>query len=91
MHGTSEADIVEALWKFCINAGGFPHTIQNDFDPRFIDWKAISFLQSHRWYVPAVPSHQQDHNSLVEKRWEVLTNMVRAFLADAQLPKQFWY
>ena len=86
MHGTSGADVVEALWKFFINAGGFPRTIQCDFDPRFIGGKAISLLWSHGCYVHVTPPHHQDHKILVEKRWEVLTNMARAFLADAQLP-----
>ena len=83
MHGTSGADCVEALWKFFIDAGGFPCTIQCDFDPRFIGGKAIPLLRSHGCYVRAAPPHQQDHNGLVEKRWEVLTNMARASLADA--------
>ena len=39
----------------------------------------------------AAPPNRQDHNGLVENRWEVLTNMARAFLAEAQLPKRFWY
>ena len=91
LHGTSGADVVEALWKFSINTDGFPRTIQYNFDPRFIGGKAILLLWSHGCYVRAAPPHQQDHNGLVEKRWEVLTNMVRAFLADAQLPKWVWY
>ena len=36
MHGTSGADIVEALWKYFIDADGFPCTIQCDFYPQFI-------------------------------------------------------
>ena len=83
MHGTSGADVVEALWKFFIDAGGFPRTIQCNFDPRFIGGKAISLLRSHGCYVRAATPHRQDHNDLVKKRWEVLTNMARAFLADA--------
>ena len=30
-------------------------------------------------------------NGLVERRWSLLTSMARSFLADAQLPKKFWY
>ena len=32
MHGSSGADVCEALWKFFIDAGGFPKTLQTDFD-----------------------------------------------------------
>ena len=91
MHGTSEANAVEALWKFCIDAGGFPRTIQCNSDPQFIGGKVISLFRSHGCYVSAATPHQQDHNGLVKKWWEVLTNMARDFLADAWLPKWFWY
>ena len=36
MQGSSGADICEALQTFFIDAGGFPETIQCDFDPRII-------------------------------------------------------
>ena len=83
MYSTSGADVGEALWKFFINTGRFPCIIQYNLNPQFIGGKAISILWSHGCYVRAAPPHNQDHNGLVEKRWEVLTNMARAFLADA--------
>jgi hypothetical protein len=33
MGGNSFCD---ALWRFFIDAGGFPHQIQSDFDPKFV-------------------------------------------------------
>ena len=47
MHGCSDADVCEALWKFFIDAGGFPRTIQCDFDPWLIGGKAAQLLRSH--------------------------------------------
>ena len=88
---TSGADIVEALWKFFIDTGGLPCTIQCDLDSHFIGRKEISLLQSHGCYVQAAPPNHQDHNGLVERHCELLTNMARAFLAESRLPKQFWY
>ena len=44
MQGSSGADVCEALCKFFINAGGFPKTIQYDFDPRLIGGKAATLL-----------------------------------------------
>ena len=32
MHGSSGADVCEALWKLFIDAGGFLKTLQTDFD-----------------------------------------------------------
>ena len=69
MQGSSGADICEALWKFCIDAGGFSKTIQCDFDPRLIGGKAAALLQSHGTRVKAAPPRRQDKNGLVERRW----------------------
>ena len=33
MQGSFGADVCVALWKSLIDAGGFPETIQCDFDP----------------------------------------------------------
>ena len=47
MHGSSGADVCEALWKFYIDAGGFLKTLQTDFDTRLIGGKAAALLRSH--------------------------------------------
>ena len=66
MHGTSGADVCEALWKFFIDAGGFPKTIQCDFDPRLIGGKAAALLRTHSTRIRAAPPNRQDKNSLVK-------------------------
>ena len=53
IQGASGADVCEALWKFFIDAGGFPKTIHFDFDPRLIGRKAAIFLCSHGTRVRA--------------------------------------
>ena len=55
MSGSSGADICEALWKFFIDAGGFPKTIQCDFDPRLIGGKAARLLRFHVTCICAAP------------------------------------
>ena len=47
MNGSSGSDITEALWKFFIDAGGFPQILQCDFDPKIIGGKAAQLLKSH--------------------------------------------
>ena len=91
MHGTSGADIQEALWKFFIEAGGFPQTMQCDFDPRFVGGRAIKLLRSHGCRVRAAPPHRQSQNGLVERRWQMIEGMARSYLKTANLPKRFWY
>ena len=48
-------------------------------------------LHSHGTQVRAAPPRQQDKNGLVERRWQSLTKMARSFLAEAKLPKKFWF
>ena len=91
MQGSSGADVCEALWKFFIDAGGFPKTIQCDFDPCLIGGKAAWLLRSHGTRVRAAPPRRQDKNGLVERRWQSLTKMARSFLAEAKLPKKFLF
>ena len=91
MSGTSGKDIQEALWKFFVDAGGFPGTIQCDFDPRFIGGAAVALLRSHGCRIRAAPPGRQSQNGMVERRWQILENMARALLAEASLPTKFWY
>ena len=44
MQGCAGSDVCEALWKFFIDAGGFPRTLQCNFDPKIIGGKAASLL-----------------------------------------------
>ena len=80
-------DVCEALWKFFIEAGGFPKTIQSDFNPRLIGGKADALLPTHGTRIRAAPPYRQDKNGLVERRWASLTKMARWFLTEAKLPK----
>ena len=57
MQGSSGVDVCEALWNFFINAGGFPHTIQCNFDPRLIGRKAAALLNTHGTRVRMAPPH----------------------------------
>ena len=91
MNGSSGANVTKALWKFFIDAGGFPRTIQCNFDMRLIGGKAAALLRSHGVTVRAAPPSRQDHNGLVERQWAEITKMARSFLADAKLPKKFWF
>ena len=55
MHSLSGIDITEALWKYFINAGGFPCTIQCNFDTRFVGGTAAALLRSHGTAICAAP------------------------------------
>ena len=74
MHGASEADVCETLWKFFIDIGGFPKTIQCDFDPRLIGGKAVALLCSHGTRARAVPPRCQDKNGLIYRAPMAVSN-----------------
>jgi hypothetical protein len=39
--------ISDALWRFLVDARGFPRWIQCDFDPKFMGGKVRKLLNSH--------------------------------------------
>ena len=40
---------------------------------------------------PASPPNHQSQNGLVESHWKIACKMARSFLAEAHLPKSFWF
>ena len=69
MQGSLGADICEAIWIFFIDAGGFPETLQCNYDTRLFGGKASALLHSHRTCIRAALPHCQDRNSKVEQKW----------------------
>jgi hypothetical protein len=38
-----------------------------------------------------LPSGRQNQNGLVERAWQTITNMGRAFIMDMHMPRNYWY
>ena len=91
MHGFLDADVCEALLKFFIDSGGFPKTLQCNFDIQLIGGKATALLRSFGTRIRAAPPHRQDKNELVERKCQSLTKMDRSFLTAAKLPEKLWF
>jgi hypothetical protein len=51
----------------------------------------VSLATSHRIRVPASPPNRQSQNDLVESHWKIACKTARSFLAEAHLPKSFWF
>ena len=64
-----------------IDAGGFPETIQCDFDLWLIGGKAAALLRTYGTRVCAAPPLRQDKNGLVERRMAII-NENGTFLFD---------
>jgi transposase InsO family protein len=83
--------IIDALWCFFVDAGGFPWRLCCDFDCRFLAGSVGRLLRSHGLRIGASPPHRQSQNGAVERNWNTAVEMARAFLAEAGLPKQYWF
>ena len=83
--------ITDALWRFFVDAGGFPKRFRCDFDRRFLHGKVGRLLRSHGVKIGASPPHRQSQNGAVERHWNTAVEMGRAFLAEANLPKRYWF
>ena len=84
-------DLQDAFWRFLIDAGGIPKTVQCDFDSRFLGGSMAGFLKSLRIVVRSAAPRRQSSNGLVERTWRTGVRMARSFLAEAKLPRSFWY
>lgn len=76
--------------QWFIDCGGCPSRLYADFDPKILEGPTASFLRDHHIFLRGAPSSPQNQNSLVERAWETATNLVRAFITNMQIPKNFW-
>ena len=84
-------DLQDAFWRFLIDAGGIPRTVQCDFDSRFLGGSMAGFLKSLRVVVRSASPRRQSSNGLVERTWRTGVRMARSFLAEAKLPRAYWF
>jgi hypothetical protein len=81
--------IVDALWRFFVDAGGFPRRLRCDFNRLFLAGSGGRLLRSHAVCIGASPPYQQSQNGALERNWNTAEEMARAFLAEAGLPKRY--
>jgi hypothetical protein len=56
-----------------------------------LDGPTGSFLKEHNVLLRGAPNGRQNQNGLVERAWQMITNMARAFIMDMQMPLNYWY
>lgn len=88
---TSGLSMSTALQQFFIDAGGVPRIIQCDFDKHFLGSAVAKLCCVQGIHLCSTPLVRQDKNGKVEARWHLLVSMCRAYLAQANLPKSFWF
>ncbi len=88
LHHTS---IKEVLSQWTLDAGSFPKRLYTDFDHKILDGPTSLFLRENKVLLRGAPNGRQNQNGLVERAWQTITNMGRAFITDMQMPRNFWY
>ena len=90
-HLSSGDHLQDAFWRFLVDAGGVPRTLQCDFNSRFLGGGLSRFFRDLRISVRSAAPRRQSSNGLVERTWRTGVQMARPFLAEAKLPRIFWF
>ena len=83
--------ITVALQKLKVLAGKLPKLIYTDFDPKLLSKTVTTWLQNQNTIILAAPPEQQHQNGLVERTWQTLSQMARAYVNDKLMPRSFWF
>ena len=83
--------IINTLQKLKVTAGKLPRKLYTDFDPKLLSAKVTSWYHQQNGMILAAPPEQQHQNGLVERTWQTLSKMARAFINDKQMPRSYWY
>ena len=87
---TSSA-IIHALESFRAEAGGLPRRFHSDFDKKLVGGKALRWIRQNKSNIIAAPSKRQSSNGLVERTWQTIIKMARAYITEKQVGRSFWY
>jgi hypothetical protein len=74
-----------------VDIGTFPKHLYTDFDHKILEGPTMANLRNNKVILRGSPSGHQNQNGLVERAWQTITNMGRAFITDMQMPRQYWY
>jgi hypothetical protein len=91
LHSLNHDSIKSALSQWKLDAGQFPTRLYTDFDQKILDGPTGSFLKDNNVILRGAPNGRQNQNGLVERAWQTITNMARAFITDMQMPRNYWY
>jgi hypothetical protein len=84
-------EIVAALQDFRSDAHGLPTTFHSDFDQKLIGGKALRWIKENSSRLIATPSNRQSSNGLVERTWQSIVRMARAYTTEKQVGREYWW
>jgi hypothetical protein len=83
--------IKAALSAWSVDIGSFPKRLYTNFDHKILEGPTAAYLHNNKVILRGSPSGSQNQNGLVERAWQTITTMSRAFITDMQMPRQYWY
>ena len=87
----ASSDITAAFDAFVSEAGSVPKTFHADFDKKLIGGKALRWIKEAKSRLIAAPSNRQSSNGLVERTWQSIVRMARAYLTVKQQGREYWW
>ena len=91
MQALTSNEIISCFTSFQSDANATPKTFHTDFDKKLIGGKALKWIQEAKSRIIASPSNRQSSNGLVERTWQTLVRMARAYITEKQVGREFWY
>jgi hypothetical protein len=68
-----------------------PKEFHSDFDRKLIGGQTLRWIQENHGSIKAAPARRQSSNGLVERTWQTLVRMARAYITEKQVGREFWY
>ena len=87
----TSANIIDALQHFYAHVGRLPTLFQTDFDTKLIGGATQRWILSHNSNIIATPADRHSSNGLVERTWRTIVTMVRAYITEKQVGRNFWF
>jgi hypothetical protein len=87
----SSKEIVSRFEQFVVDADGLPKTFHTDFDKKLIGGDAQRWMISQKIRLVAANASRQSSNGLVERTWQSIVRMSRAFVTEKQMGREFWF
>jgi hypothetical protein len=91
MQALTSTEIISSLNSFTSLAGTVPRCFHSDFDQKLIGGKTRKWILESGSRIIATPSNRQSSNGLVERTWQTMVRMARAYITEKQVGREFWF
>ena len=82
---------IAALEQFQANAGGLPKEFRTDCDQKLLGGDTRRWIYRNKSKIIGAPAGRQSANGLVERAWQTMCSMARAYLTEAGMSRDYWF